>query len=89
MVQLPDDLELTMGLHIDLRAGVEGDLHLVQALLVAGLGLAHATTAGPAHPRRHAHDGNTTGKERGPTSKNVETFSNANPGSSDTAPAGK
>jgi hypothetical protein len=52
VVQLgPDDLELSIALHIDLRAGVEGDLHLVQALLVAGLGLAHATTAGgPARP---------------------------------------
>ena len=86
MVQLPDDFELTMGLHIDLRAGVEGDLHLVQALLVAGLGLAHATTAhGSARPQ----DWSTTGKRRGPTSKKVETFSNANPGSSDTAPTGK
>jgi hypothetical protein len=46
VVQPEPDLELRMALHIDLRAGVEGDLHLVQALLVAGLGLAHATTAG-------------------------------------------
>jgi hypothetical protein len=40
------DLEGVVELDVDLGAVVEGDLHLVGALLVAGLGLGHLAAAG-------------------------------------------